>query len=239
MTETEQQEQRQKESPLHSERGTTKISDTIVSQIIDIAVNDIEGIRPGRTNSQVGEYEVAVDFNMEMQYGRDLPALTSAIRTRISEEVRRMTGLQVIEQNVTVTDVFFSDGEDDKDGEDVQRDAIEEREEESREETMGGAEQETEEEGDEQETATSETERETDQSIEQEIDREIERETEEETERELDRESEVETDSGSDSGSDREVLLDTERDDEEEVVWDPKGETEGGEGGDEPRNRNR
>lgn len=131
MTETEQQEQRQKDSPLYTERGTTKISDTIVSQIIDMSVNDIEGIRPGRTNTQVGEYEVAVDFNMEMQYGRDLPALTSAIRTRISEEVRRMTGLQVIEQNVTVTDVFFSDGEDDendKDGEDVQRDAIEERE---------------------------------------------------------------------------------------------------------------
>ena len=44
------------------------------------------------------------------------------------------------------------------------------------------------------------------------------------------------------AGSDREVLLDTERDDEEEVVWDPEkgieGE-EGGEGGDEPRNRNR
>ena len=129
MTETEQQEQRQKDSPLYTERGTTKISDTIVSQIIDISVNDIEGIRPGRTNTQVGEYEVAVDFNMEMQYGRDLPALTSAIRTRISEEVRRMTGLQVIEQNVTVTDVFFSDGENDKDGEDVQREAIEERQE--------------------------------------------------------------------------------------------------------------
>ena len=40
-----------------------------------------------------------------------------------------MTGLRVIEQNVTVTDVFFSDGENDKDGEDVQREAIEERQE--------------------------------------------------------------------------------------------------------------
>ena len=114
MTETEQQEQRQKESPLYSERGTTKISDTIVSQIIDIAVNDVEGIRPGRTNSQAGDYEVAVDFNMEMEYGRDLPALTSALRSRISEEIRRMTGLQVIEQNITVTDIFFSDDDDDE-----------------------------------------------------------------------------------------------------------------------------
>ncbi len=118
MTETEQQEQRREESPLHTERGTTKISDTIVSQIIDLAVNDIEGIRPGRTNTQVGTYEVAVDFNMEMEYGRDLTALTSALRTRISEEIWRMTGLRVREQNVTVTDIFFSDGYDGEDDED-------------------------------------------------------------------------------------------------------------------------
>ena len=118
MTETEQQEQRREESPLYTERGTTKISDTIVSQIIDLAVNDIEGIRPGRTNTQVGTYEVAVDFNMEMEYGRDLTALTSALRTRISEEVWRMTGLRLREQNITVTDIFFSDGYDGEEDED-------------------------------------------------------------------------------------------------------------------------
>lgn len=109
LTETEQQEQRKKDSPLYSERGTTKISDTIVSQIIDIAVNDIEGVRPGSSTTNVGKFEVAIDFNMEMEYGRDLTALTSALRTRISEEVRRMTGLQVVEQNIIVTDVFFTD----------------------------------------------------------------------------------------------------------------------------------
>ncbi|MGB3633940.1 MAG: Asp23/Gls24 family envelope stress response protein [Rubrobacteraceae bacterium] len=129
MTETEQQEQRQKESPLYSERGTTKISDTIVSQIIDRAVNDIEGIRPGKTKSQVGDFEVAVDFNMEMEYGRDLTALTSALRTRISEEIRRMTGLQVIEQNIIVTDVFFTDsGNDEHEEEDQPAEDQEEEE---------------------------------------------------------------------------------------------------------------
>lgn len=114
MTETEQQEQRKKESPLYSERGTTTIADTIVSQIVDRAVNDIEGIRPGKTTTNVGKFEVAVDFNMEMEYGRDLTALTSALRTRISEEVRKMTGLQVIEQNIIVTDVFFTENDSDQ-----------------------------------------------------------------------------------------------------------------------------
>lgn len=109
MTETEQQEQRKKESPLYSERGSTTISDSIVSQIVDRAVNDIEGIRPGKTSTKAGKFEVAVDFMMEMEYGRDLTALTSALRTRISEEVRKMTGLQVIEQNIIVTDIFFTE----------------------------------------------------------------------------------------------------------------------------------
>ncbi len=230
MTETEQQEQRQKESPLYSERGTTKISDTIVSQIIDIAVNDIEGIRPGKTNSQVGEYEVAVDFNMEMEYGRDLTALTSALRTRISEEVRRMTGLQVIEQNITVTDIFFSDGSDDEDEES-------EDEHGTREEVEGEAEGETEREAlldadregeeraeleadrDTEQDTEQEAERGIDRDVEREIDREIERETEQETEQEIDRESDLKPERGSDG----EVLLDTEEEDEDREEGGPRG----------------
>ena len=132
MTETEQQEQQRQdqESPLYSERGTTNIADRVVTQIIDIAVNDIEGIRPGRTNTEVGTYEVAVDFNMEMEFGRDLPALTSALRTRISEQVRHMTGLRLKEQNITVTDIFFSDSEDDQQNEEEQEEEQEEQQEE-------------------------------------------------------------------------------------------------------------
>lgn len=120
MTETEQQEQQQRDqdSPLYSERGTTKIADQIVSQIIDIAVENVQGIRPGTTTTHVGEYEVAVDFEMAMEYGRDLTELTSAIRTKITEEVRRMTGLRVKEQNITVTEIFFSDEERDEEEED-------------------------------------------------------------------------------------------------------------------------
>lgn len=109
MTETEQQQQ---DSPLYSERGTTNIADRVVSQIVEIAVDDVEGIRPGNTSTQIGKYEVAVDFNMEMEYGRDLSELTSALRTRISEQVSEMTGLKVIEQNIIVTDIFFPELED-------------------------------------------------------------------------------------------------------------------------------
>ena len=114
MTETDQQKQQEKleqESPLYTERGTTNIADRVVSQIVDMAVNEIQGIRPGKTSTHAGKYEVAVDFDMEVEFGRDLTDLTSALRTRISEQIWRMTGLRVIEQNVKVTDIFFPKAE--------------------------------------------------------------------------------------------------------------------------------
>lgn len=125
MTETEQQEQQQQDqdSPLYSERGTTNIADRVVTQIIDMAVNEIEGIRPGKTNTEVGTYEVAVDFNMEMEFGRDLPALTSALRTRISEQVMHMTGLRLKEQNIKVTDIFFPEWEEEEEEEEEEDDS--------------------------------------------------------------------------------------------------------------------
>lgn len=129
MTETEQQEQRRRESPLYSERGTTTIADTIVSQIIEMAVNDIEGVRPGKTSTNIGKYEVAIDFNMEMEFGRDLSELTSTLRTRIREQVERMTGLRVIEQNIIVTDIFFSEGSDSINGRQEEEGQGEEQEE--------------------------------------------------------------------------------------------------------------
>ena len=246
MTETDQQKQlekREQDSPLYTDRGMTSIADRVVSQIVDMAVNEVEGIRPGKTNTQVGKYEVAVDFDMEMEFGRDLINLTSALRTRMSEQIWHMTGLRVVEQNIKVTDIFFPKAE--------QR---EEDEQESRRE-VGGTGQETDRdergavldtERDDQERARLEAERDTEQDTGGGTERSTEGYTGEETERELDRESDLDPDRGSDGdsdrGSDREVLLDTERDDEEEVVWDPEkgieGE-EGGEGGDEPRNRNR
>lgn len=109
MTETEQQQQQ--DSPLYSERGTTNIADGVVSQIIDLAVDEVEGIRPGRTTTHVGKYEVAVDFDMEVEFGRDLTDLTSKLREQISDRVWNMTGLRVKEQNVKVTDIFFPESE--------------------------------------------------------------------------------------------------------------------------------
>ena len=100
------------DSELHTERGTTTIAGTIVSQIAEIATNRMEGIRVGDITTNVGKYEAALDFKMGMEFGRDLKELTSEIRSRISSQVEGMTGLKVKEQNIIVTDVFFPEFED-------------------------------------------------------------------------------------------------------------------------------
>lgn len=105
-------EQTQKNSPLHSERGTTTISGKIVSQIAEIATENIEGIRVGDIKTDVGQHEVALDFKMGMEFGRNLKEITSEIRSRISSQVEEMTGLKVKEQNVIVTDIIFPEFEE-------------------------------------------------------------------------------------------------------------------------------
>jgi uncharacterized alkaline shock family protein YloU len=114
----------QEDSQLHSERGTTTISGTIVSQIAEIATERIEGIRVGDITTNVGQYEAALDFRMGMEFGRNLKELTSEIRSRISEQVEGMTGLKVKEQNVIVTDIFFPKFEEDEEKEEESRSRV-------------------------------------------------------------------------------------------------------------------
>ncbi|MGB3681846.1 MAG: Asp23/Gls24 family envelope stress response protein [Rubrobacteraceae bacterium] len=114
----------QEDSELHSERGTTTIAGTIVSQIAEIATGRIKGIQVGDITTNVGQYEAALDFKMGMEFGRNLKELTSEIRGKISSQVEGMTGLKVKEQNVIVTDIFFpeSEEEDQEDDRDNDRD---------------------------------------------------------------------------------------------------------------------
>ena len=113
MTDTQQV---QEDSQLHSERGTTTIAGTIVSQIAEIATQRIEGIRVGNITTNVGQYEAALDFEMGMEFGRNLKELTSEIRGNINSQVEEMTGLKVKEQNVIVTDIFFPEFEEKEKG---------------------------------------------------------------------------------------------------------------------------
>ena len=119
-------------NPLQSERGTTTISDAVVSQIAGIAAQEVEKVQMGGGTTaavggflqsvtgsvtggspnyargvsvEVGEEEAAIDLTMAVEYGYSVPQLTEAARRNVINRVESLTGLRVTEVNITVNDV--------------------------------------------------------------------------------------------------------------------------------------
>ncbi len=132
-------QRRQDQSPLVTERGTTSIKDSVVSQIAGMAAREVEGVYMGGSASRtagnllgsitgsdsqtrgvsvsVGRVEAAIDLTMGIDYGRNFLETVEEVRRRITERVESMTGLRVVECNATISDVIFPDGEDVRRGE--------------------------------------------------------------------------------------------------------------------------
>ena len=124
------------QSPLHTELGTTTIQDSVVTAIIGVAAEEVDGVAtshggvklPGDTSPTVGEFvdnitggasrtrglsvdvgerQTAADITINVEYGRSIPQVTQAVRERIIERVENLTGLEVTEVNVQVNDVIL------------------------------------------------------------------------------------------------------------------------------------
>ena len=122
-------------SPLSSERGSTTISEAVVSKIAGIAAQEVEKVQMGGgaaaavggflesvtgavsgggstgggssrgVSVEVGEQEAAVDLNMAVEYGVPIPRTTEQVRRNVINRIENLTGLSVKEVNITVTDV--------------------------------------------------------------------------------------------------------------------------------------
>jgi uncharacterized alkaline shock family protein YloU len=121
----------QQSSPLQTERGSTSISDSVVSKIAGIASQEVDGIRMGSGGSQavsgligsitggssgsqtqgvsveVGEEEAAIDLTLTAEYGKSIPQLAEAVRRNVANRVESLVGLRVTEVNITVSNIFF------------------------------------------------------------------------------------------------------------------------------------
>ncbi|MDQ3911824.1 MAG: Asp23/Gls24 family envelope stress response protein [Actinomycetota bacterium] len=135
---SEREEQRFS-SPLESERGSTTIQDSVVYTIAGLAAREIEGVDMGGgasraaggvlervTGSQVlsrgisvevGKIETAIEVTIAIEYGRNIPQLAERVRNKITERVESLTGLRVVELNVTVGDIVFPEEEEGRLGE--------------------------------------------------------------------------------------------------------------------------
>ena len=118
-------------SPLQTERGSTSISDSVVSKIAGIAAQEVDGIRMGSGGSQavsgiigsitgggsgsqtqgvsveVGQEEAAIDLTLTAEYGKSIPQLAEAVRRNVANRVESLVGLRVTEVNITVSNIFF------------------------------------------------------------------------------------------------------------------------------------
>ena len=123
------------QSPLQTERGSTSISDSVVSKIAGIASQEVDGIRMGSGGSQavsgilgsitggssgsqtqgvsveVGQEEAAIDLTLTAEYGKSIPQLAEAVRRNVANRVESLVGLHVNEVNITVSNIFFPQAE--------------------------------------------------------------------------------------------------------------------------------
>ncbi|WTW93489.1 Asp23/Gls24 family envelope stress response protein [Streptomycetaceae bacterium NBC_01309] len=114
-------------------RGKTSIADGVVEKIAGMAAREIPGVYamgggfartfgamrdrvPGTATNvsrgvrvEVGEKQTAVDLELVVEYGVTITDIADDVRANVINAVERMTGLQVVEVNISVNDVHLMD----------------------------------------------------------------------------------------------------------------------------------
>lgn len=122
-------------------RGRTTIADGVVEKIAGLAARDVLGVHamgsglsrtfgavrdrvPGGGKSvtrgvkaEVGEVQTALDLEIVVDYGVSISDVAKAVRENVVAAVERMTGLEVVEVNIAVSDVKLPDEEDEEEQE--------------------------------------------------------------------------------------------------------------------------
>ncbi|MFC5288535.1 Asp23/Gls24 family envelope stress response protein [Actinokineospora guangxiensis] len=120
--------------------GATTIADTVVQKVAGLATREVAGVHalgggasrafgalreriPGATASagqgvsvEVGERQTAIDLQILVEYGVPIADLARSVRRNVVGAVERMTGLEVVEVNIAVTDVHIPGADDADDG---------------------------------------------------------------------------------------------------------------------------
>ncbi|MCF3121729.1 Asp23/Gls24 family envelope stress response protein [Streptomyces arenae] len=119
-------------------RGRTTIADGVVEKIAGLAARDVAGVHamggglartfgavrdrvPGGSKSvtrgvkaEVGEVQTALDLEIVVEYGVSIADVAHDVRENVIAAVERMTGLEVVEVNLAVSDVKLPDEDDDE-----------------------------------------------------------------------------------------------------------------------------
>ncbi|MFD7923181.1 Asp23/Gls24 family envelope stress response protein [Streptomyces sp. NPDC059740] len=120
-------------------RGRTTVADGVVAKIAGLAARDVVGVHamgggmsrtfgavrdrvPGGggdrsvtrgVKAEVGEVQTALDLEIVVDYGVAIMDVARSVRENVVRAVERMTGLEVVEVNIAVSDVKLPDEPDD------------------------------------------------------------------------------------------------------------------------------
>ncbi|MEU0662619.1 Asp23/Gls24 family envelope stress response protein [Streptomyces lavendulocolor] len=119
-------------------RGRTTIADGVVVKIAGMAAGEVDGVHalggglartvgavrdrvPGGRSSvtrgvkvEVGERQSAIDLELVVEYGLPIVDVAGAVRENVIAAVERMTGLEVVEVNIAVSDVHLPEDDDEE-----------------------------------------------------------------------------------------------------------------------------
>lgn len=121
-------------------RGRTTITNGVVEKIAGLAARDVAGVHamgsgmarsfgamrdrvPGGSGqksvtrgvkAEVGEVQTALDLEIVVEYGVSIVDLANDVRENVVAAVERMTGLEVVEVNIAVTDVKLPEEEEEE-----------------------------------------------------------------------------------------------------------------------------
>lgn len=104
--------------------GEVCIADEVVAVIAGLAAGEVEGVdsmagkfgnelasrlalknAPRGAKVEVTEEHVSVDLSINMKYGYSIPKVTREVQEKVVSAIENMTGLKVIEVNVSVVGV--------------------------------------------------------------------------------------------------------------------------------------
>lgn len=118
-------------------QGKTSISASVVQKIAGISAREIAGVHAlgggvsrafgalreripgGGTSStttgvqvEVGEKQAAIDLDIVVDYGASIVELARAVRRNVINATETMTGLEIIEVNISVNDIHLLGADD-------------------------------------------------------------------------------------------------------------------------------
>ena len=118
----------------HNDVGSIRIADEVVGLIAGLAATEIAGIAGmsaglvggiaemlGKKNLskgvkvEVGEREAAVDLYVIVEYGVRIPDVALRVQENVKRAIESMTGLEVVEVNIHIQGVGFSEEGKDED----------------------------------------------------------------------------------------------------------------------------